>query len=172
MHILTAGALVAQGSNTAASAAGASVVLPQAGPDRPMLEAVRECPRYKCEIAVELTIKGTRLRVGDTTRVSPLYLTGAAASRFLAVVPASRTEDRRGHKKRRERLLIGAATTAATLLVFAPGFRDPSGGSFPARTAAATVIVGTGVYFGGRRGRAAGPHFEEAVRLYNLELRP
>jgi hypothetical protein len=177
-HLLYTGVSVplkAQGSvaSSSASVAGAlGVTLQKGGPDRPTLASVRECPRFKCEAAVELTVKGARLRVGDSTRVTPLYLTGAATSRYLSIVPTSRIEVQRGRTKLRQRLMIGAAAAAATVLVFAPGFRDPSGGSFPRRTAAAAVIVGTGVYLGGRRGRSAAPHFDEAVRLYNLELRP
>lgn len=173
MLLLSADILVAQGSGASASAAGAAIVtLPKGGPERPTLDAVRECPRFQCEAVIELTIRGTRLRVGDSTRVTPLYLTGGNVSRYLGVVPAARIEEQRARDKRNQRLLIGAVTAAATLLVFAPGFRDPAGGSFPRRTAAATVIVGTGVFFAGRQARAAEPHFDEAVRLFNLELRP
>ena len=142
------------------------------------LESLRTCPRATCEVTLERgTVQGTRLRIGQPGTTMLIGLTGARAYDHLAVVPAARAEAGAARSALRQRVGIGVATIAGVLAVALVGQRSQyeyrnglTSTGFPTRLAYMAGISVSGVYLASRSASRAGPHLEEAVRLYNTEL--
>ncbi len=147
-------------------------MLLNAGPSNATFESVRTCPRVQCEVTIERgTVDGTRIRVGETGKVIPLYLSGANAYRFLSVVPAAAVEASAGRRVLRKRLGVTfIAVGAATAVLATARYRGFQSSKVSPRLGVVAGIAGGGIYMANRLQARSEPHFEEAVRLYNSAL--
>lgn len=150
---------------------------PSPGSDTSARAAAPKCAPMACDLALERgTVDGTRIRIGSTDETIAVGFTGSRAYRLLSAVPSAARVAARGRSAKRQSLAIAAATLGGVSVVALSSWRRPYEGSrrleapgVSLRLLTATLVSAGGMFFANRRARAADPHFEEAVRLYNQD---